>query len=798
MMSKKFKCFDNRVFKLLKKRPFFVTGILLLLLGFTIIKDESSSNHIATGEKPLIFPIPLDVQFKNGNFLIDKTTFILVPEKKNEIDDFLAGLLFNEMVDKYKQPLPIVKRSVIPAKDKFILIGDLTNPLVKRYVEKNGLLSSLKALGNEGYILSVSGNNIVVAANHKSGALYGLQSLRQIIQKNEKGLFVPQLLVKDSPRYEFRGIRLYVPGRENIPYFKRFIKDFVSHYKFNKIIMEFNANMRLEKRPELNIGTVEFARYLNFSRLNRPTGPNGEGQTSSHHDVADGGILEKEEVADLVNYIKKFNIEVIPELPSLTHAYYLLFGNEHLAESMHYDFPDNYCPLKTEVYQVYFDVLDEYIDVIKPGMIHIGHDEWRMEKDVCELCRGKDYGQLFADDLTKIHGYLAKKGIKTAMWGDHLLESVRGKDYRDRKTSTGYEYKIPGAMRPEQVIKLIPKDILVFNWAWHDINNDKQYSDFGFKQIYGNFRPGIDNWDGRSGIKGVIGGAPSSWAATTELNDGKDMLFDFLGTSNLLWSKHYVSVRELTFTVEPLISGIRTNLSGKYLPSDVGSKVQALDIASHFNSSLSEGIDSLNYSDLLAGLLKKDNKIFSLFRHSGKEKKAITVYTKENNPGSGSIEGIEVNKDVNSILFLHASAKAAINTKSYFMIHNPMETAQLLGWYEIIYEDGIIESIPVRYGLNILDWQWVSRITDIEKPVEDVNQNKYAYQASAIECSRNNSQPITFFAFEWENKRFGVPIKEINLKPAKFNGKNENAIILLAMSISSTVAIEDEKVVEDY
>jgi hexosaminidase len=171
-------------------------------------------------------------------------------------------------------------------------------------------------------------------------------------------------------------------------------------------------------------------------------------------------------------------------------------------------------------------------------MIHVGHDEWRMEKDVCELCRGKDYNELYAKDLTKIYQYLKKRGIQVAIWGDHLMESVYGKDFQVWKTSTGYQYKIPASLRPSQVDSLIPKDILVFNWFWNDVNNDKQLSKFGFRQVYGNLRPDISNWTDRSKINGVLGGAPSSWAATTEFNIGKDQLSDFLGGANLLWSKH--------------------------------------------------------------------------------------------------------------------------------------------------------------------------------------------------------------------------------------------------------------------
>lgn len=758
----------------------FISTILFNLLWF--------NSYSIPKERPLIFPIPSNVQMHEGKFNIDNSTFLLLPENESKADEFLARFLFNEIVDKYEYSINIIKRSKFSEKDKFILIGSIANPLIKNYCGKKRLLIALKALGDEGYILSVSENNIVVAANTNSGALMGLASLRQIIHKENGNIFIPQLLVKDSPKYPFRGIKLYLPGKENIQFFKRFIKDFAALYKFNKIILELNANMRLDKHPELNIGAVEFAGHLNFSRLDRPPGVHKEYQNSSHQDNADGQILEKEEVADIVNYIRKFNIEVIPELPSLTHSYYLLAGHKELAENLNQPYPDTYCPLKPEIYKIYFDVIDEYIDVIHPAMIHVGHDEWRMEKDICELCRGKDYGELYANDLKKIHDHLAKKGIKTAIWGDHLLESVSEKDHQTWKSSTGYQYKIPGALRPEQVLKLIPKDILVFNWFWNDINNDKQLSGFGFKQVYGNLRADINNWNERDKIKGVLGGAPSSWAGTTEYNIGKDQLFDFLSAANLLWSEHYLPVDKLAFATEPLVNEVYTNLSGKILPSDNGAAVTSLNISSSFNSSLTDGITGLNNAHLLSGDIRVENKIFNL-NSSAEDKRAIVVGKDE----TRSAKVIQINKDVSSIIFLHACAKEAINDKAYAMIYNFDDTAEPLGWYEVVYEDGMVETIPIKYGVNILDWRWRKRIMNNEKEKGKYSQNKYAYNATAVECSNDNSNPITFFSFEWKNTRFGKKIKEINLRSVDSKKGNENAIILLAVSISENKEITNAK-----
>lgn len=767
------------------------TVIFLVLAGVIIFRNPAFARE--GNYKMYIFPFPLDIQVLNGDFEIDSKTFILIPEKATSQDNFLAGLIANEFADKYELPVIINRKKTFTPADKCILIGDITNHLVKTYCDQQGFTGELKALGDEGYIISVTSKSIVVAGNNGKGALFGLESLRQLISVSGNKLVVPQVKVKDAPEYPFRGIKLYLPGRENITFFKRFVRDFVAYYKFNTIILELNANMRLVRHPELNIGAVKFERMLNFSRLDRPPGQHMEYQNSSHQDNADGGILEKEEVADLVRYMRQFNIEVIPELPSLTHAYYLLSGHEELAENMNQPVPDTYCPLKSGSYKLYFDVLDEYIDVIHPSIIHIGHDEWRMEKDLCELCKGKDYGELYAADVTKIHDYLAKKGIKTALWGDHLLESVTEKEFQTWKSSAGYQYRIPGALRPEQVLKLIPKDILVFNWFWDEPANDQQVSDFGFRQVYGNLRADIEKWDERSEIKGLFGGAPSSWAATTEFNIGKDQLVDFLGCSNLLWSKQYVPVDMLPLITDARVSDINFRLSGKKLPSDAGSKVTAVDLTTYFNSGLNHGIDSLNSKALLTGNVKTGNRFFELNGPSADNLRAVVATNRRDNSANNTVPSINISQDVNSILFLHACAREGTNQKAYASIFNFYDTSELLGWYDIVYEDGFMISVPVRYGVNILDWRWKQRIMSFEKPRVEYSQNQYAYNAPSISCSDENSNPITFFAFEWENPRFGKVIKEIKLKSVNFMGNNGNAIILIGISVTENLKAEMAK-----
>jgi len=729
-----------------------------------------------------IFPAPKEMKMLEGEFHITESTTILLPQGPSQQDLFLARLLMAELSDRYFLPVFISESKALPTSGSYILMGGVDNPLVGKFLQKNKSANP-KALGDEGYILSVSQNAAVVAANTDKGALYGFQSLRQLLQKDGERVSLPNIIIRDKPAVSFRGIRLYVPGPENIAFFKRFVRDFMALYKFNTVMLEMNGVMRLDSHPEINVGATEFANEMNYSRRNRPAGPGGQFQDSAHHDAGDGRILEKKEVADLVDYIRRFHIEVIPELPSLTHVYYLLNRHRELAEIRDAEWPDTYCPSNPDSYKLLFDVYDEYIDVIHPKRIHIGKDEWRMPVNVCPRCKGKDYKELYVRDVNKIYEHLKSKGVEVGLWGDHLLENVRGKGFREHETKSGYQYQAPGAITPGQVEQSIPKDILVFNWFWGDSKNDLAVQQFGFKQVYGNLRPNISLWKERIMLPGVLGGAPSSWAGTTELNFGKDLLYDFLGCANLLWAGESLNPGALADKVRNLVPNVRRYLSGSSLPSRDDNKVCPIDLSDYLNVAADQSVLDVKLNDLKVGDLGN-------FRIADKGNVAIGVGADAAQTGlPQEVAGIRVGKDVSSLIFLHACAGKAGNEKAYRMIYNFDDTADLLGCYEVVYEDGFVETIPIRYGVDILDIgvrrrnkdQWAEGKTGSP-------QNIYSYLADPVKCSENISSAKTFFAYEWKNPRFGKVIKSVSLKAsASYKNYKEkaippNAVFLLGLS----------------
>lgn len=741
---------------------------------------EAKSSGMTTKETP-IFPIPQELQLGEGFFGLNEETVILVPTRASEDDLFLARFLADELADKYGLILDIEKGSK-PLDDKrFILIGSLDNPLVKSYNRDADLGVTKSNPGPEGYVLQVDEQRVVIAGSDQQGAFYGLQSLRQLVRSAE-GFNIPCQTVRDWPCTPFRAIKLYVPGRDNIPYFKRFLKDFMALYKYNKVILEVNAVMRLERHPELNVGWREMADYLNYTRLNYPMGTNGIFLNSTHHDAGDGDILEKEEIRDMVQYANHHFLEVIPELPTLDHSFYLLTRHRELAEIQTDLWPSAYCPSTPEVYDLLFDVFDEYIEVMQPKMIHIGRDEWWSAPiDVCPKCRGKNYFDLFVDDINKIHGYLASKNIRIAMWGDHLLENVRGVGYVDQTSETGYKYKTPGGLPLEMVKEKIPKDILIFNWFYHlNATNDSTLADLGFEQIYGNLLPSIRYWDLRKEIPGVLGGSPSSWTATNEFNFGKDLMGYYVGSANVLWSETQLTPREYFETVQRLMPGIRRDLDGKRLPSEGEDGVTPLLIASGYNKPM----NSIDLSTLKSGEITAWNHRFVIDEVTNPNRFGITTQR------DGKATAIQIDEDVSSFIFLHACTKRTKNAKAYKMIYNFDDSAELLGWYEVTYEDGFVETVPIRYGWNILEWDVKKESSFSEWRNYDYYQSgwqdRYCYSADAIDCSTDmQANPITFYAYEWENTRYGINISKVELKgTGKVDTKGEvNSVMLVGLSV---------------
>jgi hypothetical protein len=296
--------------------------------------------------------------------------------------------------------------------------------------------------------------------------------------------------------------------------------------------------------------------------------------------------------------------------------------------------------------------------------------------------------------------------------------------------------------------------------------------------------PDLENYLERSKRKTILGGAPSSWSATTEFNMSKDMLFSIIGCGNKLWSKKTLEVGELARTTQSSVSVLMSSLTGVTPPSATEGAVTPLDISSAFNAPALDEVFGVDLRRFKTGRSAFGPYLFDLAGADGKVAVMVGTEGAQPNPLAREVT-FKVSEDATSLLFLHACAIPATNKEAYRLIWDMADSADLLGWYEIVYEDGLPEVIPIRYGVNILEWNWG----------RDERSGKYCYDAKAVMCSPNAEHPVTFFVFEWESPRLGKVIREVRLKGSRgFRGAvagfenyygeviPNNAVILKALS----------------
>src|SRR4030042_2936 len=193
---------------------------------FMLCLTAKDARMLFSGE-PLIFPLPESLKVSEASFDLTPDVTVLLPMKATENDRFLAQCLVSECAEHWGTALSVLHTDGLPPKGRGILLGSIKNSLIRSFCKQRNIHISEKDPGPEGYVLFVNQDFIAAIGSDDRGAFYGLQSLRQIVRKKGDAVEVQGLEVRDRPRMPFRGIRLFIPGRDNIPFLKRFIRDFM-------------------------------------------------------------------------------------------------------------------------------------------------------------------------------------------------------------------------------------------------------------------------------------------------------------------------------------------------------------------------------------------------------------------------------------------------------------------------------------------------------------------------------------------------------------------------------------------
>jgi len=651
------------------------------------------------------------------------------------------------------------------------------------------------SLPEEGYRLTVTKAGVRLEGADARGLFWGVVSLLQLISAGDGQAVVRRATILDWPRHPFRGVHVYIPAREDIPFFKRYIRYFLADHKMNTIFLEVGAGMELKKHPEVNEGYARFAQDI-LARGDRPKGPQDRFQNSTHHEVAGGSFLTQEEVRDLVDYARRHEIEVIPEIQGLTHVYHLLAGHRELAELPEAEWPDAYCPSNPATYDLLFDVMGEYVEVIRPTRVHIGHDEWRAG-GLCPRCKGRT-AQLFADDVAKMHRWLTDRGIGVMMWGDHYVKEHDGNARSTRSEGLWYDYP-----QTYEAIERAPRDIILLNWSYSMSEKiEDELGRQGFRQIYGNFSPerfSPEEWNRRSAKPYILGGEVSTWTEANEFCLGKDgILHSMLFAANSLWAFHHLESAEQAVLLRDLFIPLRERLSGTPSPALQAPKSAfvAIDLKSSTNVALPAGLAGMKRArkDRFPVPFKVTSRCLQLRREGeptvqdegarrgaravaradaalpgADEEEARKAWDAPPTDAPTAIEGIRVSGKARSLVFLQACAGTGRHGRTFSSIGRVADSSERIGFYRIHYQDGRTVEVDIRYGQNVA------------RPDARAGSGRDAACYFAVPVFLGDRKlGRTLYAFEWVNPRPKVAVRSVDFVATK--AETAAAPILLALT----------------
>lgn len=152
---------------------------------------------------PVIFPHPWQIKYSDGNIAVKKFAVKNIANQdklKAAIEDFAKTM---------KIPCTFLSGSEqVPSYSTLILLDDASDSATKNIIGKEFPEIKMNDLGDQGYFLAITKNGqpgrIGISANTEQGRFYGLQTLKQLMDKENGTL--PLAVVADKPTILSRGI----------------------------------------------------------------------------------------------------------------------------------------------------------------------------------------------------------------------------------------------------------------------------------------------------------------------------------------------------------------------------------------------------------------------------------------------------------------------------------------------------------------------------------------------------------------------------------------------------------------
>lgn len=397
-----------------------IACVVSLMLGL------SGCSSVKTQRDVAIVPTPLSMEKGTGSFTFGPNTVITVPTEEQKPVAGLFASLFTRSAG--------------------------FTPKIQVGTEGDVCLELDKNLPEDAYEMQVSSGQIRVKASDSKGLFYGLQNLRLLLPpaiesstaQDTVEWTVPEMTVKDAPRFGYRGFmldvsRYFLPKEELL----RMI-DCMALLKLNRLHLHLTDDngwrLEIKKYPkQTEVGAWKVDRqHLPFPERRNPK--RGEPATV-------GGYYTQADMKEIIAYAADRQIEIIPEIDIPAHSNAALASYPEYACPVVKDFIGVipglggknaeiiFCGGNEKTYEFLQDVLDEVIALFPSRYIHLGGDEatktnWKK----CPLCQARIREEHLADEealqgyfMGRMSDYVRSKGKEVMGW-DELTNSKLPED----------------------------------------------------------------------------------------------------------------------------------------------------------------------------------------------------------------------------------------------------------------------------------------------------------------------------------------------------------------------------------
>lgn len=391
---------------------------LLLLFGCAVscTQPENSISNESIG----IIPLPSTYELKPGTFYITGQSSIGIDKSDPEMMA-LANYFNEEISDATGFSLPVNNSGTIIFQ-----------------------LGEHKELGEEGYQLSTSADQLILSAYKHHGIFNGIQSVLQLLPPEIKSKTVQAdvtwsincIEVTDKPQFAWRGLMLDVSRHF---FTKQEVKKFIdqmAEYKYNVFHWHLTDDQgwRLEVKslPKLTaIGAWRAPRVGNWWER-EPQLP-----TDS---LSYGGYYTTEDIREIVEYAQQRYVTIVPEIDIPGHSMAALSAypeisctggpfHVNVGNTFYTQIENSLCAGNERTFEVLDSVFAEVARLFPSPYIHIGGDEcYKGFWEKCPKCKMrmqkehlKNLEELQSYFVKRVAAMVQKRGKQVIGW-DEILE----------------------------------------------------------------------------------------------------------------------------------------------------------------------------------------------------------------------------------------------------------------------------------------------------------------------------------------------------------------------------------------